>query len=391
MRIVHTADWHVGRAWKNLNRLDEMERVLDHLALFLEREKIDLLLHAGDVFETGSPTAEAERLVFRFLKRVGTAGVRTILVAGNHDMPARLEAWGTLAELVGVRTIGKPRRANQGGVVEVESRGGERAVVAALPFAPVRTWVSGLELAESDTTARQTYADMFRHAVRELTAGFRKDTVNLLMAHTHLDGATFGESERRVHLGEDWAATPQSLPAAAHYVALGHIHKPQKIEAAPCPTYYAGSPLQLDFGEVNQVKSFLVVDAQPGKPAKVQTVPYEGGSPLMDLRLTWQEMERDQDRLRKAGWLRVTVPLSAPDPDLSRKVRQLLGNALIVHAELPESEAKEPPRLSAQAQPLELYRTYHLQRHSQPPTAEVEEAFTALYEEAGGDHAPGQD
>jgi exonuclease SbcD len=114
MRIVHTADWHVGRVWKNLNRLDETAAVLDHLARFVLRERVDLLLMAGDVFESGSPTAEAERLVFSFFRRLGEAGVVSIVIAGNHDSPARLDAWGTLAELVGVRTVGKPRSAANG-------------------------------------------------------------------------------------------------------------------------------------------------------------------------------------------------------------------------------------------------------------------------------------
>ena len=106
------------------------------------------------------------------------------------------------------------------------------------------------------------------------------------MAHTHLDGAAFGTSERTVHLGEEWAATPQAMPASASYVALGHIHQPQRIDAAPAPTDYAGSPLQLDFGEAGQRKSFLVIEAKPGRPVKVDAIPYEGGQPLLDLKLT---------------------------------------------------------------------------------------------------------
>src|SRR4051812_49343925 len=99
MRIVHTGDWHVGRGWKGLNRLGETAAVLDHLARFLERERIDLLLVAGDVFDTASPSAEAERLVFGFFKRIGRAGVPSVVIAGNHDNPTRVDAWGTLAEL----------------------------------------------------------------------------------------------------------------------------------------------------------------------------------------------------------------------------------------------------------------------------------------------------
>ncbi len=385
MRIVHTADWHVGRVWKSLNRLDEMSAVLDHLAGFLEQERIDLLLMAGDVFENGSPTAEAERLVFQFFKRAGRAGVQSIVIAGNHDSPVRLEAWGQLAELVGVQSIGKPRPADKGGVRVIATRGGETAVVAALPFAPVRTWVSALELAGADITARSCYAAMFRQAVARLSASFRPDAVNLLTAHTHMEGAIISDSERRVHLGEEWAAAPAAMPATAQYVALGHIHLPQRMTAAPAPTYYAGSPLQLDFAEVGQRKVFLLVEAHPGRPVRIEEIPYEGGKPLQDLTLTLEQIEGQRDSLRAAGWLRLTVPLAESDPDLVRKVRAGVPNALVIHAALPARPEILSPRPAGGAPPAELYRAYAERTHGEAPALEIAEAFRNLYEEARGD------
>ena len=92
MRIVHTSDWHAGRVWKTVDRLPELAAVLEDLGDFVERERIDLLLMSGDVFDTGAPSAEAERLVFGFFKRVGRTGTRTVVIAGNHDHPTRLRA-----------------------------------------------------------------------------------------------------------------------------------------------------------------------------------------------------------------------------------------------------------------------------------------------------------
>jgi exonuclease SbcD len=384
MRIVHTADWHVGRVWKNLNRLDETAAVLDHLARFVLQERIDLLLMAGDVFESGSPTAEAERLVFRFFRRLGEAGIQSIVIAGNHDSAARVDAWGTLAELVGVRTVGKPRAAANGGVMEISTRGGETAVVAALPFAPVRTWVSGLQLATDGSAARGHYREMFRQAVASLSAAFRQDAVNLLIAHTHLEGALLGGSERRAHVAEDWTAAPEALPASAHYIALGHIHKPQRMARAPAPAHYAGSPLPLDFSEVGQRKVFLFIEAECGVPARIEQISYEGGKPLADVRLTLEQLDMQQAGLRSAGWLRVTVPLEEPDPDLARKVRALVPNTVVVLAELPERAVQEVARPPAGATPIELYRAYHLREHGQEPDPEVVEAFHGLYERSKG-------
>lgn len=386
MRIVHTSDWHAGRVWKSVNRLRELGDVLENLGDYIERERTDLLIVSGDVFDTGAPAADAERLVFRFLKRVGMAGTHTVLVAGNHDNPARLDAWGTLAELVHVHVLGRPKPADRGGVVKIEGRNGDRAVVAAIPFAPARLLVSALEMAESDTVARQRYADSFRQIVGHLCRRFRADSVNLVVAHTHLDGAVFSGSERSVHLGEEWAAAAQSLPSTAHYVALGHIHRPQRVAGSPAPAYYAGSPLQLDFGEAGEQKVFMSVDARPGQPARIESVPYAGGKPLVKVRKTLEELEGEADALGAAGWLHVTVPLARPDADINARVRRLLPNAVVVAVELPTREEAAPGERPPQGSPPhELYRAYFRRQHGVEPEKALIETFNALYETTGED------
>ncbi|MBW8878996.1 MAG: exonuclease SbcCD subunit D [Acidobacteria bacterium] len=383
MKIVHTSDWHVGRRWKGIQRLDELEAVLDHLAAFIEEQAIDLVLHTGDVFESRNPPAEAEQLVNRFLVRVGRSGAHMLVIAGNHDDPLRLDARSLLTELVNVQIIGRPRPASRGGTRTLETRSGEKAVVAALPFASPGAWVSALDLAGEEASARTQYARMFELAVQDLCGAFRPAAINLLMAHTHLEGALFGESERRVHIGEDWAASPEALPSTASYIALGHIHRPQKIEG-PVPAYYAGSLLQMDFGEAGEEKTFVVVTASPGKPADIEHVPYEGGIPLVDLRATLAELEETADKYR-TGWLRVTVPLTERDPDLNRKVRELLPNALVVRAELPEAEERPDIRLETGVPPVKHYASYHLRAHQQAADLAVLDTFQDLYDQASGE------
>ncbi|MGO9061420.1 MAG: exonuclease SbcCD subunit D [Candidatus Binataceae bacterium] len=381
MRIVHTSDWHAGRIWKSVDRLDELGRVLENLGDFVEKQRIDLMLLSGDIFDSGAPVAEAERLVFRFLRRVGEGGTSTVAIAGNHDNPRRLEAWGTLAELVSVHAVPRPVPADKGGVIELQTKSGECAVIAAVPFASSAMLVSALQLAQDETQARQQYAESLKSIVQLLCGRFRPDAVNLLMLHTHLEGALFSGSERRVHLGEEWAATPQAFPANAHYVALGHIHKPQKIEASPSPAYYAGSPLQLDFGEIGEEKSFVFVDARPNQPAHIERMPYIGGRPLNEAQGTLEELERGADRLKELGWLRVTVKLTEPDPDLGGKIRRLLPNTVTINADLVRSEEeiemKKPPK---GATPKELFSAYFRHKHGVKPNDSLVEAFERLRE-----------
>jgi exonuclease SbcD len=380
MKIVHTSDWHIGRRWKGIQRLDELEAVLDHLAGYIEEQAVDLVLHSGDVFESRNPPAEAERLVNRFLVRTGRAGAQMIVIAGNHDDPFRLDARSLLTEFIDVQIIGRLRSAAQGGVRVLRTRGGETAVVAALPFASPGAFVSALDLAGEEADARLKYAQKVELALRDLCGAFRPDAVNLLLAHLHIENAVFGGSERRVHLGEDWAASPEALPAAASYVALGHIHKPQEVEG-PALGCYAGSLLQMDFGEAGEEKSFVVVTVSPGRPAVLERVPYEGGLPLVDLRASLAELEETAERYR-TGWLRVTVPLTEADPDLNRKVRELLPNALVVRADLPEVEPPSELRLETGVPPVRHYAAYHLRVHQQEADPVVLNTFQELYDQA---------
>lgn len=378
MRIVHTSDWHAGRIWKGKDRLGELENVLDHLAQFIEREKIELLLVSGDIFDHHAPSAEAERAVFRFFKRVGMSGAHSVVIAGNHDSPARLEAWSQLAELVQVHAVAKPRSADRGGVIELDTKNGERAVIAALPFAAPKVMMEALQLAQEETIARQLYADTLARMIAVLCDRHRADTVNLLVAHTHLDGAIKSGSERKVHLGSEWAGTRERLPSSAQYVALGHIHKPQAIEAG-APALYAGSPMQLDFGELGEAKSFVVIDARAGRPANLERVPYEGALPLGEIRGTLEDLERDGPALIDRGWLRVRVPVPMNDPDLAAKVRRILPNAVVIEPELPVSETPENGASPGRdLEPRMLFSEYFRKTHAFDPAVELLDAFDHL-------------
>jgi len=150
------------------------------------------------------------------------------------------------------------------------------------------------------------------------------------------------------------------------------------------PAYYAGSLLQMDFGEAGEEKTFVVVTASPGRPAAVEHVPYEGGLPLFDLRASLAELEETAAEHR-TGWLRVTVPLTERDPDLNRRVRALLPNALVVRAELPAAEERPEIRLEAGVPPVGHYAAYHLREHQRPAEVAVLDTFQDLYDQASGE------
>jgi exonuclease SbcD len=227
-----------------------------------------------------------------------------------------------------------------------------------------------------------------QHILAHLAEGFRSDTVNIVVAHSYIAGAKSCGSERIVTMGDEWAATAQSLPAVAQYVALGHVHRPQRIEAAGPHTQYAGSPMQLDFGEVSDEKSFVVIDAGPGKPPRVERVPYEGASRLGEWTGTITNLERDADTLRHFGYLRVRIALESPMPDLNRRARQILPNIVVVEAVLPEAPTGDDdsarPTASTVA-PVDQFRTFYQREHQREPRVETVTMFSDLYAEASQD------
>lgn len=382
MKILHTSDWHLGRTWKGMTRYDEIRAVLDQLVSVVKNEKIDFVLHSGDLYDRKSPSAEAEDIAFKFFLSVHMAGAQSVVIAGNHDSPGAFDAQNRLTSLANTYLIGRPRAASNGGVITLRTRDGESLVVAALPFASPGMFVSAMDLTDDEAQVRTNYAHKFQLAAKNLCGEFKDESVNVFMAHTHLEGAVLSQSEKRVHVGEQWAGASQDLPPNASYIALGHIHQPQKIDGL-VPAYYAGSPLQLDFGEIGQDKTFNVIEVKAGKPAKVDLVPYKGAYNLCDWEGTWAELQSDIENLSKKGWLRILLHLDQRDIEISRKVKELLPNTVTVLPPIvPQESSPDSTRPSKEAHPIEHFKDYYNNRHGSPPEKNIQDSFVRLYEEA---------
>jgi exonuclease SbcD len=281
--VLHTSDWHVGKAVRGRSRAAEHRAVLAEIAGVAEREDVDLVIVAGDLFDTAAPTAESERIVYRALLDLAGGGRPVVVVAGNHDSAPRLAAVAPLSQASGITVASAIRPPDDGGVLEITA-GREVAQVALLPFPSQRYVVTADVLLAGDAAdAHAAYADRVVNILRVLTGGFRADTVNLVSAHLMVMGGTMGGGERGAHTVFDYWVPATAFPAAAQYVALGHLHRAQQLPG-PAPLHYCGSPLQLDFGETANEPAVTVVDVRPGKPAAVRSVPLRAGSRLRTLR-----------------------------------------------------------------------------------------------------------
>jgi exonuclease SbcD len=376
MRLLHTADWHVGKQIRGRSRMDEFEAALDQVVGIAVDEGVDAVLVAGDVYEHRAPAPEADGLVFDALLRLRDAGIRVVLVPGNHDSPARFEALAKLLLPLGIVVVPRVRRPEAGGIVEVPSRdGSELAQVGCVPFVPERRFGDAAALFEASESWHQAYAEGMGDLLGAMAAGFRPGAVHVLVAHLFTDGALLGGGERELTIGMAYAVAPSRLPGTAQYVALGHIHRPQRVRGAPTAARYAGSLLQLDFGELSQeAKSVALVEASPGKPARVREVPITAGRRLLELRGTFDEVVAAADRVGEA-WLRVRVRTDGPVPGLADRVREQLPNALDVVLEYERKEEGIRPPAVARLGPREQFLAYFEHHHGAAPPPEVLRAF----------------
>jgi exonuclease SbcD len=226
----------------------------------------------------------------------------------------------------------------------------------------------------------EEYARRLEQVLHLLTAGFTPKTVNLVMGHVLISGARVGTGERPLHLGEIYGLNAQQLPSNAQYIALGHLHRPQEI-VAPSRTFYSGSILELDFGEKEQQKRVVIVDAAPGRAPKIESVPLSSGRRLRDLSGTLDELA---DLAATAGddYLRVAVHVDGPLPGVAELVRERMPNALDVRLVYPREAPVVPPPSGQSRAPVDLFTDFYRRKHQAPPAADLLRLFHDSYDEA---------
>ena len=279
MKILHTADWHLGKLLEGRSRLEEQKIVMEQLVAMADERQADMVCVAGDIFDNGHPSAGAEALLYQTLKDLSNGGERlVVLIAGNHDQPSRLEAVIPLVREHGILIYGTPRskiESGQYGKFQIESldegvfsfeKGGEQAVVACVPYASERTLNEVLYRdQEEDQERAVTYAQKMQELFAKRARWFSKDTINILMAHVFTLGCIKDGSEQSLSLGNSYLLPMETFPEEADYVALGHVHRPQKAVGSQGRIRYSGSPLPYRLQETTVAKECLLVTLHPGQ------------------------------------------------------------------------------------------------------------------------------
>jgi exonuclease SbcD len=383
MKLLHVSDWHLGRTLYGASRAPDHEKVLAEITDIARRERPDLVVNTGDLFESIRPSYEDMDRGIRALYELAEVAP-VVVVCGNHDSPA---LYRLFAKLIGdkgrIHFVDKARAADDGGVLTFGSRKGETIRLATLPFVHANRMVPAFEKPETWMVA---YADRIKLIQENLWDGLNEGAnfatdVLLFATHLHVSGATFSRSERPIHITDHYATRASHVPKVS-YAAFGHIHKPQPLPQSE-NGWYAGSPIPLDFGEAGESKVVILVEAEPGRPPAILPVPITGGRQLRKLEGTLDDLRAVAPKVGNALCL-VTVNTETPMADLSEKVRDLLPDATLLQVVESCTARKVVALRKEDAQTVEptfeeLFREYLSETGTKgAPADRVVSAFSAL-------------
>ena len=281
MKILHTSDWHIGRSLYGRKRYDEFSAFLDWLAKFIQTESVDALLVAGDIFDISTPSNRAQELYYRFLCKVSASCCRHIVViSGNHDSPSFLNAPKELLRALNVHVVGSITENPEDEVITLPGPSGiPEAIVCAVPYLrdrDIRIVEAGESIEDKNTKlidgVQKHYAEVCM--VAEKRQREYGDIPIIGMGHLFTAGGKTveGDGVRELYVGSMAHVGEEVFPACIDYLALGHLHVPQKAGAAD-NIRYSGSPIPMGYGEASQGKSVVIVEFSNDPQSKITLHP----------------------------------------------------------------------------------------------------------------------
>lgn len=330
MRILHTSDWHVGKRLMGRERLAEQAEVLDEIIRICEDENIELVLVAGDVFDTYTPGADAEELFYAKVKALAGENRAVLIISGNHDDGVRLSSIAPFSEEQGVYIVGNSRAgvstkktgraaqpiASGKGYVIFEGQNGDKTFVSMLPYPN--------EARFKEEKSDLSYVERMKKWIDEGESGNVEKLPSVFLAHIFVAGGEVSESEREIDLGGARALPINALPKS-DYIALGHLHKKQHMGKGH--SYYSGSPLQYSFDET-QGKGVKVFDLNTSGVQNLKDIPLTAGKKLV--RLQAENVETAQRLLSQYEGALVEMKLLLKEPLTAGDTAALAENENLV-------------------------------------------------------------
>jgi len=275
MKILHTSDWHIGHRLLEQSQQYEQERFFDWLLEYIRSNSIDILLVAGDIFDTAYPSSQSMTMFYDFLGNIvkKTDCQHIVITAGNHDSPGTLEAPKELVKYFSINMIGKADEDIKNEILKLNVKD-EKAVIAAVPYLrdrDIRLAVAGEDF---DTIEKKYRTALIKHywkTAGEIEQVCKNNCVKIAMGHLFAIGAEQSDSEQRIYAGGLGDIAADDFPETFDYIALGHLHQAQKVGGKE-HIRYSGSPIPYSFGEAKSDKKVIVIETANGKITNIENV-----------------------------------------------------------------------------------------------------------------------
>lgn len=333
MRFLHTSDWHLGMRLYGMDRKKEHEHFLQWLLHQIEEQKIEVLLITGDIFDTSNPPQDALQMYYQFLAEVSTLKMckNVIIIGGNHDSANVLNAPKDLLKALNIHVIGCSTGNIQDEIIPIQSEGDIQAVVCAVPFLrdkDLRYFVAGESIEEKEKRLKNAIISHYNAAYTHIKNHFESVPILIATGHLFAVGSHTSESEKMIHVGNLGQVETHHFPEAFNYIALGHIHRPQKIGGKE-HIRYSGSPIPLSFTELDEHKQIVIADIQPNLKPQFLSVPIPQYRKLIRIKgeihtvkQILSELSHQEDE--PSLWVEVTVQLQKQELQLNKELKSLV-------------------------------------------------------------------
>lgn len=278
MKIVHTADWHIGKILHNQDLHDDIHLFFDWLLDYIKTENVDILLVSGDIFDLANPANRDIKSYYHMLYKLSLTNTKIIITGGNHDSVSHLDAPSHLLDVLNIVVIGGGRDDRNDMIVPCVDKDGQVAcVILAVPFLrdkDLRPTMKASEMNTKSEVISEAIKKYYDELVELTVSKYGPEIPIIAMGHLFMQGAITSESEREIHVGNLEGLQSDIIHADIDYMALGHIHKPQTI-GDKAHIRYCGSPVFLDFSEREYEKRIIVleIENQNIKNIKPVTIP----------------------------------------------------------------------------------------------------------------------
>ncbi len=332
MKILHTADWHLGQKFKgNLDRIDEHRFAMSWLLDCIKKEKIDVLIVAGDIFDTPNPANNARELYYNFLVDVSKSGCQHIVITGgNHDSPSMLNAPKEILSAIRTHVVGAATGNIEDEIIELKNEKGElEMIVAAVPFLrdrDLKVSISG----ESGEERIERIKEGIKNHYKEVGAFFKKYKKNniplIATGHLYAKGATASDKQDNIYIGDMENIAAADFPINLDYVALGHLHKSQIIGKKK-HIRYSGSLIPMSFGEWKDEKSITIVEFEKKKIKDIEIKKIPTFRKLVALKGEEIEIEKKLEQIaneikesnnKLEAWVEIIIESDKTRPDAYR-------------------------------------------------------------------------